>query len=117
MNEEEIIEILKNVICDEVIGTYCLKIQKEGVNCSKNCKDDDCYLIKAVEGIIDLYTKEKEKNKELRNKMKNAENNLKVAISKTIQKSKIREKIGELNNSEWIEDRIAIPYLKELLED
>jgi len=63
MNEEEIIEILKNVICDEVIGTYCLEIQKEGVNCSENCKDDDCYLIKAVEGIIDLYTKEKEKNK------------------------------------------------------
>ena len=28
MSEEEIINILQNVICDEVIGTYCLEIQK-----------------------------------------------------------------------------------------
>ena len=61
MSEEKAIDILKNIICDEVIGTYCVNIQKEGVNCSENCKDEDCYLIQA----IDLYNKEKEKNKEL----------------------------------------------------
>lgn len=54
MSEEEIIDILQNIICDEVIGTYCIKIQEE-IDCSENCKDDDCYLIKAVDGIIDLY--------------------------------------------------------------
>ena len=54
MSEEEIIDILQNIICDEVIGTYCIKIQEE-IDCSENCKDDDCYLIKAIDGIIDLY--------------------------------------------------------------
>ena len=29
MNLEEAIDILKNVIADEVIGTYCIEIQKE----------------------------------------------------------------------------------------
>lgn len=64
MNEEEMIDILQNVICDEVIGTYCLEIQKT-TNCSKNCEKEDCYLIQAIEGIIDLYNKEKEKYKRL----------------------------------------------------
>lgn len=58
---KKIIDILQNVICDEVIGTYCVEIQKQGVKCDENCKDDDCYLFKAIQGIIDLYNKEKNK--------------------------------------------------------
>ncbi len=34
-----------------------------------------------------------------------------------ISKDKIRVKINKLNNSEFIEDVIAVPYLKELLEE
>lgn len=52
MTEEEIIDILQNIICDEVIGTYCVEIQKQGVKCDENCKDDDCYLVKAIERNI-----------------------------------------------------------------
>ena len=48
MSEEEIIDILENVVCDEVVGTYCVEIQKN-TNCSENCKDDDCFIIKAIE--------------------------------------------------------------------
>lgn len=48
LSEEEIIDILQNVICDEVIGTYCIEIQKQ-VDCSKNCENEDCYLIQAIE--------------------------------------------------------------------
>lgn len=48
MTEEEIIDILQNIICDEVIGTYCLEIQKK-INCSKNCENEDCYLVQAIE--------------------------------------------------------------------
>lgn len=48
LSEEEIIDILQNVICDEVIGTYCIEVQKE-VNCSKNCENEDCYLVQAIE--------------------------------------------------------------------
>lgn len=29
MNEEEAIDILENIISDEVIGTYCIEIQKK----------------------------------------------------------------------------------------
>lgn len=65
MSEEEAIDILENIISDEVIGTYCIEIQKNGVNCSENCKDKDCYLVQAIETILDLYNKEKEKNEKL----------------------------------------------------
>lgn len=55
MGIDEAIDIIQNVICDEVIGTYCTEIQKEGVNCSKNCENQDCYLIQAIETIINEY--------------------------------------------------------------
>lgn len=55
MNIDEAIDIAQNVICDEVIGTYCTEIQKEGVNCSKNCENQDCYLSQAIETIINEY--------------------------------------------------------------
>jgi flagellar biosynthesis/type III secretory pathway protein FliH len=51
MNLEEAIDILKNVIADEVIGTYCLEIQKE-VECSKNCENEDCFLQQAIDTVL-----------------------------------------------------------------
>lgn len=56
MQIEEAKDILLNVIADEVIGTYCVEIQKE-VDCSKNCEDEDCYLIQAIEKVINELEK------------------------------------------------------------
>ena len=51
MNLEKAIDILENVIADEVIGTYCLEIQKE-VECSKNCENEDCFLQQAIDTVL-----------------------------------------------------------------
>ena len=48
MEIQEAIDILENIIDDEVIGIYCMEIQKRGVN----CKDKDCYLSEAISTII-----------------------------------------------------------------
>ena len=63
--EKEAIDILQNVIADEVIGTYCIEIQKE-VNCAENCKDKDCYLITAIDKVVNLIDKLQNKNEELK---------------------------------------------------
>ena len=51
MNLEEAIDILENVIADEVIGTYCIEIQKT-VECSKNCENEDCFLQQAIDTVL-----------------------------------------------------------------
>jgi hypothetical protein len=51
MNLQEAIDILENVIADEVIGTYCIEIQKE-VECSKNCENEDCFLQQAIDTVL-----------------------------------------------------------------
>ena len=51
MNLEKAIDILENVIADEVIGIYCLEIQKE-VECSKNCENEDCFLQQAIDTVL-----------------------------------------------------------------
>jgi len=61
--------------------------------------------------------KEKEKNKELEEEIENWKFTTKYVEDNYIDKAKIRVKINKLNNSEFIEDVIAIPYLKELLEE
>lgn len=59
MNIEEAEDILLNIIADEVIGTYCIEIQKE-VDCSKNCENEDCYLIQAISTVLsELEKKDK----------------------------------------------------------
>lgn len=79
MNIDEAIDIAQNVICDEVIGTYCTEIQKEEVNCSKNCENEDCYLIQAIETLINEY------------------NNLKqIEEAHRIENGKLRERIKQL---------------------
>ena len=56
MNLEKAIDILENVIADEVIGIYCLEIQKE-VECSKNCENEDCFLQQAIDTVLkELHT-------------------------------------------------------------
>ena len=56
MKLEEAKEILLNVIADEVIGIYCLEIQKE-VECSKNCENEDCFLQQAIDTVLkELHT-------------------------------------------------------------
>lgn len=57
-------DILLNVIAFEVIGTYCIEIQKK-VDCSKNCENEDCYLIQA----IDVVLSELEKKEAIINEM------------------------------------------------
>ena len=56
MNIEEARDILANIIADEVIGTYCIEIQKT-VDCSKNCENDDCLYIKAIETVLNELEK------------------------------------------------------------
>lgn len=51
MNLEKAIDILENVIADEVIGTYCIEIQKT-VECSKNCEKEDCFLQQAIDTVL-----------------------------------------------------------------
>lgn len=59
MNIEKAKDILVNVIADEVIGTYCIEIQKE-VDCGKNCENEDCYLIQAIDTVLsELEKKDK----------------------------------------------------------
>ena len=73
----------------------------------------------AVEGLLDLYQQEKEKNEILQKELDNKIKALDRAMSNPdyISKDKIKVKIGELNISDILEDQIAIPYLKELLEE
>ena len=51
MELEKARDILENVIADEVIGTYCIEIQKE-VDCSKNCENEDCFLQQAIDTVL-----------------------------------------------------------------
>lgn len=78
MNIEESTDILKNIIADEVIGTYCIEIQKEGINCSENCKDEDCYLIQAIETVLNELDNKDKIIKELKEKIEYLEKENKV---------------------------------------
>lgn len=94
MNIDEAIDIVKNVICDEVIGAYCTEIQKEEVNCSKNCENEDCYLVQAIETLINEY------------------NNLKqIEEAHRIENGKLRARIKELEEKEVANlDNIKIEF-------
>jgi predicted RNase H-like nuclease (RuvC/YqgF family) len=135
MNEEEITERIK-----DLIHTCDFGIQQHGTY------DDLFELDKtALEGILDLYNKEKEKNtelriqisareqvcedlqeeleqekeknKELQKEIENWKFTAKYVEDNYIDKAKVRGKINKLNNSDFLEDVIAVPYLKELLEE
>ncbi len=57
MSEEEILDILENQISDYVIGDYCERCDDNKICADRN---EDCYYIQAIDGIIDLYNKKKE---------------------------------------------------------
>lgn len=139
LSEEEIIKILKNQISDYVIGDYC---EKCGDNKICNDRNEDCYFIHAIDGILDLYNKEKEKNKELEQLSENIkmfrEKNLSseidyiIALKSSfmeylkedyISKDKIKEEIKGLENMKVDGEvfTIAINFAKKefqkLLED
>ena len=59
MDIEEAKDILLNVVADEVVGTYCIEIQKK-TDCAKNCENDDCFIIRAIETLLkELELKDK----------------------------------------------------------
>lgn len=106
---EEAKEILENVIADEVIGTYCIEIQKT-TECAKNCEKEDCFLQQAIDTVIaELYAMQNlldEKREELEHLQKENEelrenSSLDEAIIRAdamldmdkIWRNKIREKI------------------------
>ena len=49
MELEEAIDICKNKICDDVISAYCEKKRKY---CKEFCENEDCYLIQAIETVL-----------------------------------------------------------------
>ena len=116
MSEDEALDIINNVICDEVISTYCIEIQKE-INCSKNCENEDCYLIQAIETLLDLYKQEKENNKFLKQRNEVISNNMLELSSNSIRKDKIKEFIKEeTKENTYNYKTISAERLKELLE-
>lgn len=100
MKIEEAIDILENIIADEVIGTYCVEIQKEGVNCSKNCEDKDCYLSEAISTIVNYIDKLQKENKELKEKI-----------------NKVVLMIDDNYRSEWYDDYETIAGLRDDIYD
>ena len=120
LKEEEIIKELKEWLKYDTNFTNLPEFE------SKN-------LYKLIQGLLDLYNKEKEKNKELQNYMKE------YLIPKStinliyISKDKIKQKIEELEeikiklqkmypatyalNYEWLEAYYQIKILQKLLEE
>lgn len=121
MELEEAKEILKNIIDDEVIGTYCIEIQKEGVPCDINCESQECYLHIAIETVLQELDRLQKENEKLisektkllltdlaeANRLYDEENkrcmmfaiennDLKEKLNNSISKDKIREKIEEI---------------------
>ena len=99
---------------------------------------DDSYIdavLKAINIVLDLYKQEKEKNKELRNickeLIKEKQELTTVLLDDNIPKSKIKEKIEELENKDLeiydtdsedvmiskYEERAILDFCKELLEE
>lgn len=127
LSEEEIMEYI-NTIKPKNLNNY-----KDETNCALITKKQ----VKAIQGLLDLYKQEKEKNKELKKyyATRKEVEDLKETIAclhesakDYISKDKIKEKIEELkkeqkeyeNSQEWeIQDDIVaqINVLEELLEE
>lgn len=111
MDLKEAREILTNIIDDEVIGTYCIEIQKEGVPCDINCEDKDCYLHTAIETILQELDNLQKENEEYKSRNEILESckyidSIEIIRAKLEEcerwRSKIREKIEEVNQS-WFD--------------
>lgn len=128
MELEEAKEILANIIDDEVIGTYCIEIQKEGVSCNINCESQECYLHLAIETVLQELDRLQKGNEELMNEYhKRVQERIDIEqeLKDSISKDKIREKIEEIKarmNDDCLAlhefQRIAkIDVLEELLKE
>lgn len=116
---------------DEIIGTFEHWIEYEKANKDKINKADE--LIEIQQGLLDLYQKEKEKNKELyKDNQKQWGERCRLAIeldNNTISKDKIKAKIEEYeqlsernkDGKHWTDEAILYDRqaeaLRELLED
>lgn len=92
----------------KLLELIALRYKKNGVNCSENCKDKDCYLVQAIETILDLYNKEKNYNRKLDRENQalyesiNCDDNTMLArlYQEEKEKSKLIEELKiELNNA------------------
>ena len=118
MELKEAKEILKNIIDDEVIGTYCIEIQKEGVPCDINCESQECYLHIAIETVLQELDRLQKENEELKAKQVMQEFKIDWCEKNTISKDKIREKIEfikSLREKFYYEENV-ISILEDLIE-
>lgn len=121
MSEEEIIKGITNIIytCNEAIEDEEWYSQEERESAEEQ--------VKFVQGLLDLYNKEKEKNKERKERLQEEINEnciLKTKLyGESISKDKIREKIKYYKDYEGLELYEKFNYgeivqvLKELLEE
>lgn len=109
MSEEEIIKTLQEIIQknQQVIKEA---YKNKDINTIQLVADIDNEAL-AIEGILDLYNKEKEKNKYY-------EEELKATIEQSVPKYKIREKIKEYSKERYIAgEHLVVQVLQELLEE
>ena len=104
---------------EEIIETFKHWIEYEKANKDKIDKADE--LIEIQQGLLDLYKKEKEKNKENIECIEEWINGERVSIN-CIHKNKIKEKIKELEMefkkpyNDYEKLSFAIDILEEILE-
>lgn len=122
LSEEEIIKILKHVIEPADIEHMSFyEIYENYVPLPK--------LNEAIQGLLDLYQKEKEKREKLEIKLMEQDlfidglkEDRRIAVEEIqeqyyVSKDKIRELLNKLEISDDLEAQIAIPYMQELLEE
>ncbi len=117
MKLKEAIDICKNKICDDVISAYC---EKESKYCKELCENEDCYLIQAIETVLQSLEKLQNYCKEIIKEKQE----LSSALLDSIPKKKIENLLKEVYIDEGIgyeldkdEKPGAITVLKQLLEE
>lgn len=91
------------MLSEEEIIEECNELAENKLHQLGECWDEE-YSKKAIQGLLDLYNKEKEKNKRIKDGVlivgrrngKSAEQ--KIILDKYISKDKIKAKIEELND-------------------
>lgn len=119
MCEEEIIKICNKLIADFKHFQEMREKDKELNIYQWNSYDDIFKEYKqAIQGLLDLYQKEKEKNEKLENELMEKELAIKeIQEQYYVSKDKIRELLNKLEISDDLEAQIALPYIRELLKE
>lgn len=122
MSEEEIIMLLIRFICPTV------HFKRDKIHIQDSFGFDMGYfsaieIQKAVQGLLDLYNEEKEKNKKLKEKckelIKEKQELTTVLEDDVIPKSKVKEKIEELNSMK-VDGEVfitAVNFAKKILQE